>query len=120
MCASFQTAVADTLKAKSELAMIKFSEKFPNNKKCIAVAGGVAANQEVRTCLKKLALREGFTFFAPPLSLCTDNASIIAYAGAEQYLKKTTNEANLIPRPRWPLDETVRPILGSGKRGSKA
>ena len=39
---------------------------------------------------------------------------------AEQYLKKTTNEANLIPRPRWPLDETVRPILGSGKRGSKA
>ncbi len=120
LCASFQRAVAETLVAKSDLAMKRFSEKFPYTEKSFAVAGGVAANQEIRNTLKNLAIQQGFSFFAPPINLCTDNGSIIAYAGAEHFLKEKTNKADLVPRPRWPLDEIAKPMLGSGKRGAKA
>jgi N6-L-threonylcarbamoyladenine synthase len=51
----------------------------------LVVAGGVAANQSVRAALTALAASHGLPFVAPPLWLCTDNAAMIAWAGALRF-----------------------------------
>ena len=48
------------------------------------IAGGVAANKVLRTALKGVAEDFGFSLYAPPLELCTDNGAMIAWAGAER------------------------------------
>ncbi len=50
----------------------------------IVVAGGVAANQELRRNLRELEVSEGLSIFIPSLRHCTDNALMVAWAG---YLK---------------------------------
>jgi N6-L-threonylcarbamoyladenine synthase len=59
-------------------------------------------------------------FVAPPLALCTDNAAMIAYAGLTQLAAGKVDDLTLSARPRWPLDPTATPMLGSGKKGAKA
>jgi len=86
----------------------------------LAVAGGVAANQSLRTALQTVAAEAGATFLAPPLQLCTDNAAMIAWAGIESYLAGRRDGMDLAARPRWPLDQRAAPMLGAGKRGAKA
>ena len=49
--------------------------------RALVVAGGVAANQAIRTALAKLARENGRHFSVPPAWLCTDNAAMIAWAG---------------------------------------
>ena len=49
----------------------------------LAVAGGVAANGEIRAALEQVATRAGARFLAPPLRLCTDNGAMIAALGAQ-------------------------------------
>ncbi|MEM6307447.1 MAG: tRNA (adenosine(37)-N6)-threonylcarbamoyltransferase complex transferase subunit TsaD, partial [Pseudomonadota bacterium] len=86
----------------------------------IAVAGGVAANTALRTALERLAADRDVYFAAPPLALCTDNAAMIAYAGACQYAAGHRSDMTLSARPRWPLDASKSAMLGSGKKGPKA
>ena len=53
----------------------------------------------------------------PPLPLCTDNAPMIAWAGAEQYWADpdcTVNSLSFAPRPRWPLDPDAEPSIFAG------
>ena len=120
LCASFQKTVADILVEKTKKAMDLFSQ---NNKsiqvKQLAVVGGVAANEVVRSHLKFLAKNEGFQIIIPPTELCTDNAVMIAYTGAELFVKKSFSDSDLICRPRWPLDKKAMALLGSGKKGVK-
>ena len=52
--------------------------------KPFVVAGGVAANQALRVALANVAARHGFTLYAPPIGLCSDNGAMIAWAGAER------------------------------------
>ena len=86
----------------------------------VAVAGGVAANKTLRAALQNAADDRGMTLVAPPLRLCTDNAAMIAWAGLERFAAgEVQDPADIIPRPRWPLDETAPPLLGAGKRGAK-
>jgi N6-L-threonylcarbamoyladenine synthase len=59
-------------------------------------------------------------FLAPPLPLCTDNAAMIAWAGIERLELGLTDGLDLMARPRWPLDATLAPMLGAGKKGPKA
>ena len=93
----------------------------PNCIKFHSIEGGVAANTLIRTQLTDMASEQGFAFLAPPLSLCTDNAAMIAWAGIEQMsLPDFDPHAEIIARPRWPLDKTAKPMLGSGKKGAKA
>jgi N6-L-threonylcarbamoyladenine synthase len=47
------------------------------------VAGGVAANQTIRNGLEHISAENGFSFHAPPINLCTDNAVMIAWVAAE-------------------------------------
>ncbi|MEL6859193.1 MAG: tRNA (adenosine(37)-N6)-threonylcarbamoyltransferase complex transferase subunit TsaD [Pseudomonadota bacterium] len=124
LCASFQTAIADCLAEKARRALAQFQETHDAASRLV-VAGGVAANQTIRSALDQVADSAGAVLIAPPLRHCTDNAAMIALAGAERLAAGLVDTNGLIAaaRPRWPLDETSareNPIFGGGKRGAKA
>jgi N6-L-threonylcarbamoyladenine synthase len=115
LCAGFQAAMRDVLAEKTRRALAAAPDL-----RMIAVAGGVAANQAIRGALMQAADAAGAQFNAPPLALCTDNAAMIAYAGAELYRAGQRDDMTLAARPRWPLDSTAPAMLGSGRKGAKA
>lgn len=119
LSAGFQTAVADILTEKSRRALTEYLTLDPQTRS-FAVAGGVAANTQIRAQLKTLCALLDTDFVAPPLALCTDNAAMIAYAGLERFAAGYHDDMTLSARPRWPLDQTAAPMLGSGKKGAKA
>lgn len=119
LCAGFQAAVADVLRAKTDRALSIYQARNPNVP-TLAVAGGVAANTAIRARLETLCAARDVTFTAPPLALCTDNAAMIAYAGIELFQDGQRDGLDLTARPRWPLDQTSPAMLGSGKKGAKA
>jgi len=119
LCAGFQAAVCDVLAEKTRRALALYMAETPPGP-LVAVAGGVAANRAIRDALQRVASDAGAGFLAPPLSLCTDNAAMIAYAGGALYRLGRRDDMTLAARPRWPLD-TARPsMLGGGRRGAKA
>ena len=71
IAASFQYRIVDTLIKKT----LNFANKL--NCKTIALAGGVAANSELRKRLEELK-QKGFNTYAPELKYCTDNAAMVA------------------------------------------
>lgn len=73
--ASFQKAVVDVLVEKTIRAALNF------NSKQIVLAGGVAANSSIRKEIKEKANLLRIKVFYPSLSLCTDNAAMVASAG---------------------------------------
>ncbi|WP_417626037.1 tRNA (adenosine(37)-N6)-threonylcarbamoyltransferase complex transferase subunit TsaD [Pararhodobacter aggregans] len=113
LCAGFQAAIADTLAEKSRRALAASPGVT-----AFAVAGGVAANATLRARLTEVA--GDLPFVAPPLALCTDNAAMIAWAGIERLRLGHVDDLTLSARPRWPLDPSAVPLIGSGKRGAKA
>jgi len=120
LAAGFQAAVCDVLVEKTRRAMGLFRTAARNAPPLLAVAGGVAANGAIRAGLQGLCAREGVSFVAPPLAYCTDNAAMIAWAGIERARAGQFDDMTLVARPRWPLDQTSAPLLGSGKKGAKA
>ena len=119
IAASFQRAVSDVLVEKTRRAIVEYMKLFPQTP-TIAVAGGVAANSEIRAKLQDLCAHHSIAFNAPPLKYCTDNAAMIAYAAAEIYMNDLVDPTHLVARPRWPLDQSKRPLIGHGKKGAKA
>lgn len=119
LCAGFQAAVADVLAEKTRRALSLYLDHAPSEP-ALAVAGGVAANKAIRAMLETVCAKEGVRFIAPPLRLCTDNAAMIAWAGIERFRAGLTDAADLVARPRWPLDASAAPMIGSGKKGAKA
>ncbi|MEM7178892.1 MAG: tRNA (adenosine(37)-N6)-threonylcarbamoyltransferase complex transferase subunit TsaD [Pseudomonadota bacterium] len=120
LSAGFQEAVRTVLGDKTARAMDLFATAHPGlAEPVLAVAGGVAANRALRAELEERAHEHGFRLVAPPLKLCTDNGAMIAWAGLERFEAGNVS-GNVTPRPRWPLDETAAPLLGSGKKGAKA
>lgn len=124
LCASFQLAVADCLAEKARRAMMVFQQDHQGETRFV-VAGGVAANQTIRGALDRVANEGGAKLFAPPLQHCTDNAAMIALAGAERFAAGLVEDDGMsfAARPRWPLDEASAkssPAYGGGKRGAKA
>ncbi|TXH95366.1 MAG: tRNA (adenosine(37)-N6)-threonylcarbamoyltransferase complex transferase subunit TsaD [Pseudorhodobacter sp.] len=119
LCAGFQAAVADVLVEKSRRALQVYLDHKPTVP-VMAVAGGVAANVLIRQRLMDLCVRMNVGFLAPPLALCTDNAAMIAWAGMERFRAGVRDDATLTARPRWPLDQSAAPMIGSGKKGAKA
>ena len=117
-----QSAIARQLAERSERAMIAYAEAHEH--RLFVVAGGVAANKTVRRTLETLATKHGFVFLAPPLAYCTDNAAMIALAGAERLEKGLTSDIDVAARPRWPLDEAranADPVhKKTGRKGAKA
>ena len=119
LCAGFQAAVADVMAEKSRRALTIYLADNPAEP-AFAVAGGVAANTCIRAVLETVSARCGTRFLAPPLRLCTDNAAMIAWAGIERFRSGARDDMTLSARPRWPLDTTAPPLIGSGKKGAKA
>ncbi len=119
LSASFQAAVAAVLAEKTRRALEVYLAENPAVP-VLAVAGGVAANSVLRAALETVCDRLGVTFTAPPLRLCTDNAAMIAWAGIERHLMGAEPGSDLTARPRWPLDGSAAPMIGSGKKGAKA
>ncbi|MFO7855256.1 MAG: tRNA (adenosine(37)-N6)-threonylcarbamoyltransferase complex transferase subunit TsaD [Paracoccaceae bacterium] len=114
LCAGFQAAVADVLAEKTRRALA--TGRMP----ALAVAGGVAANAAIRAALERIAAEAGAGYVAPPLRLCTDNAAIVAYAGAELFRAGRRDGPELAARPRWPLDARSPALIGGGRKGAKA
>lgn len=119
LCAGFQLAVAEVLAEKTRRALAIYLEAAPSHP-ALAVAGGVAANTLIRAMLETVCAVEAVHFTAPPLRLCTDNAAMIAWAGIERFRAGFVDDLTLAARPRWPLDSTAAPMIGSGKKGAKA
>jgi N6-L-threonylcarbamoyladenine synthase len=80
----------------------------------LVVAGGVAANTAIRDALRSVAVGVGLPFVAPPLWLCTDNAAMIAWAGAERLALGLVDGLDAVARPRWPLDPDGETVRGAG------
>ncbi len=99
LCASFQRTVGDVLADRCANAL----QLAPSD--TLVVAGGVAANAYLRGRLEGLGPR----LVAPPVSLCTDNGAMIAWAGLERLRLGKTDALDFRPRPRWPLDVGSRP-----------
>ena len=79
--ASYTKVIVDALVKKTSLAIEK------TNTKRLVLAGGVAANSHIRAALDKLCNDKGVEFFRPSLSLCSDNAAMVAAAGYFEYLR---------------------------------
>ncbi|MEL6618488.1 MAG: tRNA (adenosine(37)-N6)-threonylcarbamoyltransferase complex transferase subunit TsaD [Pseudomonadota bacterium] len=119
LAASFQAAVADSLGAKTAVALARYMALKPATP-TLCVAGGVAANMTIRAVLETVSSASGAGFIAPPLALCTDNAAMIAAATIEQMPDRAPDGMALSARPRMPLDTQSAAMLGSGKKGAKA
>lgn len=119
LCAGFQAAITAVLVEKSRRALEAYLALSPAQP-TLAVAGGVAANGMIREALQTLCADHDVAFTAPPLALCTDNAAMIAYAGLTRLAVGDVDDLTLSARPRWPLDQSASPMLGSGKKGAKA
>ena len=119
LCASFQAAVTDVVANRAAHAIRRFTaeHQVPG---VLVVAGGVAANEALRTALRAEATRSGFRLVAPPARLCADNAAMIAWAGAERLALGLTDPLTVAARPRWPLDTATPSLFGGGIKGAKA
>jgi len=108
IAASFQQAVVDCLVDRTARALAASTAP------ALVVAGGVAANRAVRGALADLASASGRRFAVPPAWLCTDNAAMIAWAGAERLAAGLTDGLDAPARARWPLDATAGKVRGAG------
>lgn len=124
LAASFQRAMTDTMLDRVGQAMTLYRRKTGETDQArLVVAGGVAANTELRAGLKSLAESRAFDFIAPPLKFCGDNAAMIALAGAERLAAGMIDGYDAPARPRWPLDSAAAataPKSGHGKKGPKS
>ena len=109
IAASFQQAVVDCLVDRTKRQVERASGIT-----ALVVAGGVAANSAVRAALQGLAHAHDLRFVAPPLWLCTDNAAMIGWAGAERFAAGLTDPLDVPARPRWPLDPGAEAVRGAG------
>jgi N6-L-threonylcarbamoyladenine synthase len=108
LAASFEAAVADCLSTQTRRAMQLFRHRLSSADELnLVVAGGVAANQYLRETLRAAAEAENFALFVPPPGLCTDNAAMIARAGAERFIAGQIDAKPMATpaRARWPLSD---------------
>lgn len=99
IAASFQAAVVDVLVAKTVRAMERTGVER------VALAGGVAANRSLRRHLQEEVASRGGTLCVPSPLLCTDNAAMIAAAGAFYLGRGVSSSYDLDAVPRLGLEE---------------
>lgn len=100
---AFEDAVVDTLSIKCKRALKETQHSR------IVIAGGVSANEHLRTRLTKLAHDHSIEIFYPKLQFCTDNGAMIAYAGLQRLKAGEHDGKGFQTTPRWPLDQLQAP-----------
>jgi N6-L-threonylcarbamoyladenine synthase len=111
LCAGFQAAVLESTADRLSVGLRLFHEQF--GPPCALVAaGGVAANQAIRSALQDVATRAQTVLIIPPPALCTDNGAMVAWAGAERLAIGLTDTMDAPPRARWLLDENAKAPAG--------
>jgi N6-L-threonylcarbamoyladenine synthase len=97
ICASFQRAAIGSL-------LKKIKRYFKHHPVCgLSITGGVSANSYLRAELNDFAQKRHLQVFMPPLSLCTDNAAMIAACAYYRLQKESFIDTDLTVRPRWPV-----------------
>jgi len=100
---AFQTAVVETLVIKCRRALEQEALQT------LVIAGGVSANEDLRSRLSQALGKIGARVFYPAPRFCTDNGAMIAYAGCQRLLCGERDGDDARVRPRWPMDELRAP-----------
>ena len=114
LAASFQRTIIEILDKKTRIAFKEFEKQIEPKEKKFVVAGGVAANKEIRSMLVKICREENYEPIFPPIELCGDNAAMIAMVGLERFKLKKFDNLDYPAKPRWPLDTNAAFLKGAG------
>jgi N6-L-threonylcarbamoyladenine synthase len=99
LAASFQEAVVQTLVRKLRRAVRHASEQGRERPRSLAIGGGVARNTRLREALAEDRELRDLELVLPPLSLCSDNAAMVAGLGDLLWRSGTTDDLSLPARP---------------------
>ncbi len=97
ICASLQKHLVNMLMER----LVKASNELDVRQ--IAIAGGVAANSELRKALTTAGKENGWCTFIPDFEHCTDNAAMVAMAAHYKFLKNEFSDLSISPLARMPL-----------------
>ena len=114
LAASFQKTIQEILYVKTKYAFKEFRSLSKTKENNFVIAGGVAANRNIRKTLINASVEEGFNPIFPPLEFCGDNAAMIAIAGLEKFKLKKFDKLDHPAKPRWPLDNKAAFLKGAG------
>jgi N6-L-threonylcarbamoyladenine synthase len=98
IAASFQEAIVEVLVTKTVRAALEYGVS------AVSVTGGVSANSRLREAFTEACEKEGLNVYFPPLSLCTDNAAMIAAAGYAKMKRGEVSDLRLNVFPNVPLE----------------
>ena len=110
LCAGFQRTVVGSLVKKTVRAAQL------ERVRSVVLAGGVAANRELRRTAADACARAGLTLAVPPIASCTDNAAMIAYAGALRLAAGERDDLSFSTATRTALERVTK--KGAGRRAS--
>ncbi|MFK0572958.1 tRNA (adenosine(37)-N6)-threonylcarbamoyltransferase complex transferase subunit TsaD [Endozoicomonas sp.] len=96
---AFEEAVVATLTIKCRRALQQTGMKQ------LVIAGGVSANTALRASLEDMVAKEGAVLRYARPEFCTDNGAMIAYAGCQRLLAGQSDGLEVVPVPRWPMEE---------------
>lgn len=105
---AFQDAVIDCLMKKAERAL---AETGCNQ---LVIAGGVSANEKLRSIAKQLE-KQGIKIFFPQREFCTDNAAMVAINGAFRFDLNHVDSLDVDVKARWKIDEIQNPSVSESQ-----